>query len=152
MVGWFNAGRVSDAKNSLKMNWLFFFGKILRTKRMERNFEMGIVRQVFKLMYRDLVTMTRSNVEIVDSLENYIEEFTKNEDLEVDNFSKIFLFYFVFCFLILLTFLFNLSRKFIKRNAFRLRIWFRKMKTFVTFRCRFWRNWKVFNWTNNGLR
>lgn len=105
---------------------------------------MGLVRQVFERMYQDLVTMTRSNVEIVVSLEDYIHEYTKNEDLDVDNFAKIFLFYFLFCLLVLSMFLFNLSRKLIKRNAFRIRIWLQEMKSFVTFRRCFEPNLKPF--------
>ena len=61
---------------------------------MEKNFELGLVRQVFKLMYGDLIAMTRSNVEIFVSLDDYLNEYIKTEDLDIDNFSAIFWFYF----------------------------------------------------------
>lgn len=101
---------------------------------MEKNFELGLVRQVFKLMYENLIAMTRSNVEIFVSLEDYLNEYTKNDDLDMYNFSGIFLFYFILCNLVMLTFLFDLSLKYVQRNAFRIRLWFQELKLFVTFR------------------
>ena len=84
---------------------------------MEKNFELGLVRQVFKLMYEDLIAMTRSNVEIFVSLDDYLNEYIKTEDLDIDNFSAIFWFYFNYCNLVFLTFLFDLSFRLVKRNA-----------------------------------
>ena len=101
---------------------------------MEKNFEMGLVRQVLKLMYEDLNAITRSNVEIFVSLEDYIKEYTKNEDLDVDNFSAIFLFYFMFCSLVGLLFLLNVSCHYVKRNAFRLLLRLQELKSFATFK------------------
>ena len=100
-------------------------------KRMEINFELGFLRQVFEKMYENLITMTRANVEIFVSLEDFINEYTKTKDLEIDNLSGIFFSYFIIFCLVLLTFLFNCGRHYIKRNAFKLRLWFEEMKLWL---------------------
>lgn len=83
-----------------------------------RNTENGIMSQLFVCVRQaSQDTCRASRVSIFESIESFVEEFSEFSDLVLENFRYIFLYHFLICSLVFVTFGVHCMVKFARRNV-----------------------------------
>lgn len=78
--------------------------------------EHGLSNQVYRCMDSNREIATRSEIKLLDNVENFIDEYIGFSELVVGNFSTIFYFYFFICLAITLIFVTKILLSILKRK------------------------------------